>query len=480
VAAWAADPAGGNAVRAFLANNPAMGPYLVGKSYWEPGGVPPLESENDDYFKDIESGVRQAMPFGAWRTRESIRNNEYDRQLMIKHQYGDDPYEVASLTIGDPETYNELTQEFTQKHAMFMWEDQLRGSEYTNWKERNREDQFSIREEGIRKYNDMNQTISDTIQMLEVTPLLNGAERKETTDGLKAMKAGISDFIEEMRTEDTNYDFLSGWQQLRIRWFDEGYSPYLDALGEQYDKMDDAETEVEMDRIWAAVANVEETIGAREVIIDGHRFPPPATFKWNNKDPEVREASLLKSVTYKAAWLDAATTDRVLEMSPELEKYLPSTPKQRAVFDEYNQWYDEIEKRYAGNTGITYNDRKKQRDNLDEQLRGILLADGESDQLTWLDMWPVQKLNEAKQLPDRLQNSELIEQVNAIQRARAAEGYKSVGENDPGRRALTRTLRDRIAADPIFRAQLVEIGIQLYGEELPEAIIPKLFFNDSY
>ncbi|KKL63032.1 hypothetical protein LCGC14_2179200, partial [marine sediment metagenome] len=34
---WAADPAGGEAVRKLLGENPSMGPYLVGKTFWNPG-----------------------------------------------------------------------------------------------------------------------------------------------------------------------------------------------------------------------------------------------------------------------------------------------------------------------------------------------------------------------------------------------------------------------------------------------------------
>jgi hypothetical protein len=143
-------------------------------------------------------------------------------------------------------------------------------------------------------------------------------------------------------------------------------------------------------------------------------------------------------------------------------------------------WYDEIEKRHDGGLGITQKDRNRQRKDLDKQLREILLQSGETDQLTWMDMWPIQKLNEAGQLPDRLQDSQFIEYINGIQRRRAAEGYKSVGEDDDGRRATVRQLRAKLDSDPIFRAQLVELGIQLYGEELPESIIPKLFFNDSF
>ena len=478
---WAADPAGGMAVRKMLAENPTMGPYLVGKSYWGPGGVPPLDRSNEQYFSDLEAGLIRPMPHGAWRTREAIRNNEYERQIAVKMTYGENPYEVAALTLSDPQAYNEMSQPFTQKHHMFMWEDELRGSEYKTWKDRNRDDQFNIREEGIRKYNDVNMTISDTIQMLEITPLLNLAERAEATTTLKQMRAGINEFIEEMRVGDQNYDFLSGWQQLRMRWFEEGYMPYLDTLSIQYDLLEEADSSVEQDRIWAEIAYIEDKVGAVPVIIDGQEFPPPAVFKWNNKDEPVKEAKLLKAITYNAAWLDTATTERLVAQSPNLEKYLPTTPAQKQIWEEYTVWYDKIDERYDKGVGeISMKQRDKQRKNLNEQIRTLLGERGYTDQLTWMDFWPIQKLNESGQLPQSLQDSDWVQYVNGIQQVRSADGYKSVGDDDAGRRALTRLLMQEVRNNPVFREELVGLGIQLYGEELPEAIIPQLFFNDRF
>jgi hypothetical protein len=479
---WAADPAGGQAVRRFMDDNPSMLPYLIGKTFWGPGGTPPLERDQEEFFADMANGLVQPMPYGPWRTRESIRNNEYDRQLAVQAQYGQNPHEVAAMTISDPEAYNKMSQQYTQTHEMILWEDDLRGSEYKGWKERNRDNNFSIREEAIRKYNNMSQTLSDTIQMIEVTPLLNVAEQKEAANALKAMKAGLSGFIDEMRTGDQNYDFLSGWQQLRMRWFEEAYVPYLDALSPLYDELAESNTDAQQDVIWNKIAQVQDVVGDAEVMIDGYAFPPPNVFKWNNKDPEIREASLLQNVTYKAAWLDTATTDRLLDMEPTLEKYLPSTPKQRNVWNQYNTMYEKIDAEHKGGQegGISQKLRDKKRKDLEGQLRSILLESGETDQLLWMDFWPIQKLNEAKQLPPTLQNSEWIGYVNSIQRVRAANGYKSVGDDDDARRAMTRMLQERIASDPIFRAELIELGVKLYGEELPESIIPQLFFNDRY
>ena len=478
---WAQDPAGGVAVRTFLESHPEMGPYLVGKTYWGPGGVPPLDRNTEQYFEDLDNGIVKPMPHGAWRVREEIRNNEWERGIAVVEAYGTDPYETAAMTLSDPQGYNELTQPFTQKHHMFMWEDEVHGGEYLGWRGRNDEDQFSIREQGIKAYNDMNQTIWDVIQFTEVTPLMNDAERREQIAGLNKMNAGIREFTEEMRVGDNNYDFLAPWQILRMRWFEEVYSPYLDAKKPLYEALNNADSGSEQDRIWAQLAIVEDTIGQQPVFLDGHEFPPPAHFGYQNKDEAVRTADGVKQITYKAAWLDDAQIGRIVEQSPQLDKYLPTTPMQRQIFSEYNKWYDEIDARFDGGAGeITQKERNRQRKGLEEQLVSMLHQNGLSDQVTWLSMWPIQKLNEAGQLPLSLQDSDIVAQVNGIQQLRAADGYKSVGDDNAGRRALTRTLMQRVATDPQFRADLVELGIQLYGEELPEAIIPKLFFNDSF
>ena len=479
---WMSDPAGSSAINAFMKANPTMGPYLVGKTYWGIGGVPPLERDDDEaYFRDLREGLIKPMPHGAWRVRTEIKDNEYNRQIAIVEAYGNDPWSVAAMTLADPQAYNAISQPFTQRHHMYMWEDELRGGEYARYKNRNAEDQFSIREEAIGKFNDFSSTLSDTIAMLEVTPLLNVSERKETINTLKAMKAGISEFADEMKVGDQEYDFLAPWQQLRIRWFDEVYVPYLDMLGAEFDKFDDSNTSTQDDRIWAEIARLESGPGSATTYIDGQAFPPPNVFKWNNKEDEVKEADTLKSITYKAPWLDTRQIDRIVEVSPEMEKYLPTTPAQRGVWQEYNEWYDLIDERFANGTGdISANERDKQRGDLDKQLRVLLQEEGLTDQIVYLDMWDIQKLNLAGSLPSLFQDSTWIHMVNGMQQRRAADGFKSIGVDDQSRRALTRQLLAEVETNPQFRDELVELGIQLYGEDLPMTIIPKLFFNDKF
>jgi hypothetical protein len=477
----AVEDKGGSAYHMFLANNPDLRLYLNSKSFWGAGGAPPLENDIEQYHQDLQDGLIKPMPIGAWKVRDQIRTNEHDRHMAIREEYGPDPHVAAAMSLSDPLGYSELTQPFTQTHIMIMWEDEIREGEYLGWKDRNREDQFSIREESIRKYNDTAQTLSDTIQMLEITPLLNAGERQETIRSLKQMKVGLNEFIEEMRAADQNYDFLAPWQQLRMRWFEEGYVPFLEARTELFDKFEDANTAVEEDRIWAEIAELNDTMGAASVIIDGREFPSPKDFEWNNKDLEVRETDVMKSATYKIDWLDPVTIDRLLLESPELEKYLPSTPAQQEIWDDYNEWYATIDERWNEGQGeITLKERNKQRENLEGQLHQALLEGGYSDQVTWSNLWAIQKLNEAGMLPETLQDSGFVEMTNSIQQRRAAEGYASVGDDDAGRRALTREIMVELERNPQFRADLVGIGLQLYGEELPEAIIPILFFNDRF
>ena len=160
---------------------------------------------------------------------------------------------------------------------------------------------------------------------------------------------------------------------------------------------------------------------------------------------------------------------------------MPTTTVQGDVWQQYNEWYDVIEERYDGGiSDLKVNERNKQRKNLEGKLRTLLVESGYGDQVTWMDLWPLQKLNEAGSLPSLLQDSDFVGMVNGIQQRRAADGFKSVGDDDSGRRALTRLLMIDVRDNPLFREELVELGIQLYGELLPEAIIPILFFNDRF
>ena len=481
---WVADPAGSFATRTFIENHPELQPYLVGKTYWEPGGQPPLERSLDLYFQDTEAGLRTPVPPDVWMHMNAIRDAENDRSVAFKTTYGDDPYRAAAASIADPQGYKDLMEPYNTWRDRLEWEDELNGSPYDTWRNRNKSEEFNIIAEAISSYQTFENVLSDVIQIAEADPNMTLDELKELNASIGKMKAGINDIEQQFRETDADVGWMRPEARLRLQYFTEVYGPYLDELSTQYDALETAQTGEERSIIFNKIAQIKDRWADMDIRFDERpdvQFPSPSAFQLENKHPALRELSVTRSITYPAEFFDKATVDEAVTFYPPLAEYLPTTPAQREVWDWYSGGREYISQRYMNNTGdVDESQVRRAREQLDKEFQQRLADNGWYGMIEWQDLWDVQKLERAGALPESFKRYKLVEQVNAIQRARAAQGYKSVGSKDPGRRALTRTIWKLVEEDPVFAQDLAELGDRVYGEAVPDSFIDELFFNDSF
>lgn len=477
---WAEDETGGRSMRLFLESHPELAPYLEGKSYWGAGGQPPLERSLELYFEDVENGLRDPVSPDVFLHRSAVSANETERQIAFIEAFGDDPYAAAAASLADPQKYQEVMAEFNTKREMLAWEDELNGNAYAEWKQRNRADNFSIIEEALTKYNDYSSTISDLIQIVEANPLMTIDEVELISGELKGLRAGLSNIRNELELTDEEYSWMQPHMRLRMQYFDDFYGPYIDEAGKIYDEIAASSTSEQQDYLWNKLAQLKDVVGLVPPVIDGREFPAVTQFQYENKDPEIRNREQVQQLTYKPEWLDEAAVTHILAERPQLEQYLPSTPFQRSIYDEFNSELERLDRAYANGTGtMTFKQYNDVKEALQGQLEKTLFDNGYGAQVEWRYYWPVQRLSIAGELPVEIPQ-EFVDYASAIQRHRRSQGYVSVGEDDPGRRALTSAIFVRAESDPAFLDALTELGITLYGESLIDEIVPLLFFNDRF
>ena len=480
---WVIDPSGRSTARLFLENHPDMMPYLTGKTYWENNGVPPLETNITTYFQDIEDGLRKPVPVGVWLHRTAISAVETERDVAFIERYGRDPYQGVSSALFDPEGYIELNEKYNTKRDILDWEDDITGGEYEKYQKRGAVDNFDIIAEELRGYSQKVIALNDVIDLIEASPNMSPGQIKELSGQLKGLRQGLSEVMEEMDASNKDYDWMSPHRQLYFRYFDEVYGPYLDDMGTFYDELETANTSEARDLIWNKVASATDAWNSRIYNFEERpdvRLPSPPEYQWLNKAPMYKEHTIVQGIIGKIEWLDLAKGIRIIEAHPDLKPYIPNTPAQREAIDSTNNLYEELDVMYDnGNSELSFKNYMKVKKMIAKNMQTTFIENGWTNLALWNVMWPVQRLALAGIVPESFDKYELTGLVAMIQMEALSKDQKSVGEDHPARRALSRQIYAWIASDEQFRNDVLDLGFSLYDTRMLDKIIPIMFFNEN-
>jgi len=480
---WIVDPSGRSTARLFLENHPSLAPFLTGKTYWTENGQPPLETTLTTYFQDIEDNLRKPVPVDVWLHRQDISAVETERDVRFIERYGRDPYQAVANALNDPEGYVELQEEYNTKRDILDWEDEMNGSPYAQHQGRDAADNFDVIAEQLREYSEMTVALNDVIDLVEASPNMSPGQIKELASQLKGLRQGISDIREELETSQTDLDWMSPHRQLYFRYFDEVYGPYLDAMGEFYDELEAAFTSEARDLIWNKVAQATDQWNDRIYVFTERPdvvLPAPPEYQWQNKAPLYKEHTIAQGIIGRIEWLDLAKVERIIAVNPQLTKYLPSTPMQRAVIDDFNSIYEELDQEYDNGTGsMTHKAYSGVKKLIGEAMQMSFIENGWTNMALWNTLWPVQKLDIAGQIPESFKKYGIVDMVAMIQMQAVSEGHKSVGEDNPARSALTRQIGVWMETDPQFMQDVLDLGFTLYDTRMLDKLIPIMFFNEN-
>jgi len=480
---WIVDPSGRSTARLFLENHPDMAPFLTGKTFWENNGQPPLETTLTTYFQDIEDGLRKPVPVGVWLHRQDISAVETSRDVAFIQKYGMDPYQATANALFDPEGMVELQEEFNTKRDILDWEDDMNGGDYAAHKDRGTVDNFDVIAAQLQQYSETVVAVNDVIDLVEASPNMSPGQIKELAGQLKGLKQGIRDIVEELDSSEDDFSWMSPHRQLYMRYFDEVYVPFLDAIGGFYDELETAHTSEARDIIWGKVAAATDQWNEKVYMFSERpdvALPSPPEYQWENKAPMYKDHTIAQGIIGKIEWIDLAKAQRIIEANPQLVDYIPNTPAQRSLINNINDLYVDLDATYANGTGpITYKTYMGVKKVIAETMQTAFIENGWTQMAMWNVLWPVQRLDLAGQIPPSFERYGLVDMVAMIQAQALSEGHKSVGEDNPARNALNRQIVSWMDTDSQFKQDILDLGFRLYDTRMLDKLIPILFFNEN-
>ena len=411
VSEFIADESGDQAKDWFKKTYPEISVFTNARSFWTPGGKAPEIDSIDAYFEAVDAGLRAPIPPSILMTKMSLADITVAKHLELDRLFDPDnegPWQAAANIVNDWTTYKQVLDEASVAYAGIDWYDQeVNGGEYDEWKRRNAGDSLTLAEEVTRRYDRVAETL-DYLEEFSPSPDMSDKDRRAYVNALKNAARGFRDFIGDWNKEIEG-TYLDSPREQALNWyFDTVQAPYYEKLAELYDSVDAAIDSEDQSRIYEEIRQFTSKEFQRKYYsVGGVEFPNALEFSWNKKPAQEQADRTLRWMANKPEWLGLEATTRLVQQSPGLAKYLPSTPQDFKIYEEYNatltQLADDREPDANGNRLLTDSQYTKAKKRLDEQFRQAMIAENRLAELAYLDMYPIERLSLAGILPPELE-----------------------------------------------------------------------------
>lgn len=487
VAAWLNDPTGDRARATFRENNPQLMAYLTPKTFYKED-VPDIRSY-EEYQRQIKEGEREPSPLhiSLWRYRSSTIQADFYNKYISK--FGNDPNEAAANALQNRQVWQELNDERDVEYqALEMWDD-MHGSVYDNWR---RENYGDVEEWAQDQINDKLNKVRDNLGIL--FELEDDLDVELGLDGIANLNSSIRGAIAEISnairdynelTEDTNN--RNPYEQAINRYFDEVYIPYSERISELYDQLPEVGDSEKQALIYEKIKFVKNEYADSDVYLNGDTttpFPNPLEYSWRGKNDEEQQVKLQQWVTRPIEWMDLDQARRVVERSPAMAAYVPTTKGDFDIYRTFTLDKIRIDEAFEANE-ITTTQKRKAMDRLEENLKRDLITQGRKGEVEIMDMTPYEKLELAGMLPRglaelRVGNGILSDAVRYYNQT-LNEMDESAGTIN-GRKIvepLYNVVEQAFHQDPNMKTTLRELGINLNDDDTMDNFLPWLFFGHS-
>jgi hypothetical protein len=479
VGVWLDDPTGDDSRAWVRENHPEIFAYLQPKTFWGEAGVPPEISSYEDYLDQIRSGERKPVPLDVAVQRHLHAGIESDYWIDFVNNFGNDPEEAVSRALDNYHIYSELQDErYGAKDALFVSDD-LHGADYLDWLESRSsdDDTYASTEEALDRVRDNYDALQDILDF-EADSTMTAAEVREHRKIIKTTLARFSEVIDEL--EGPKDPSENAWK-----------NPYELAMNEYWTTIY-AEYEKSTDSIWDAIGESKDTeeksllfenlkmavndwAGTRHTMFgrEDITYPSPLDVKWQRKTDDEKRAFVLKQSTKPLEWLNLDDVERIMSFAPaDAASFFPKDRQQMEIYTRWTVAKNEIEEMSEKGL-ITESERRKMQDEAEASVHSYLMESGREDELTYMNLWPIEKLHVLNLLPEEL--SAYMPQVRFIKETLAAEGRgprSKVG--DQLLIPLYTEMQNRAYAEPAFGTMLEDLGLTLFDEGSYDGIPPKL------
>ena len=479
------DPSGDQAKAWLKEHYPGIAMFTNPKTFWAAGGKPPELTSMEDYVAQVNAGRREPIPPNVLMQKAIRADIGTEREIALRRQFGDDPWTAAQNIVNDWPAYKTILEDASVGYAgMDFWDEVHDGSAYKRWKERNRADTLTLAEETTKRFRD----IVDSVDLLEAfapSPDMSNKERQDYTSQLRTVAHSFRDFIGAWSDEVAG-TFMDSPREQALNWyFDTVQAPYYDGLATLYAKIDETDDPEERSRIYEEIRLYQTDEFTKTYTSEnGVQFPNALEFSWSKKSDVQRQQTLVHWVGMKPEWLGLNATTRLVEQSPTLRQYLPSTAADFQIYREFNLRLADLSdlKEPDPKTGIAqislsdYSDRKKA---LEENLRAYLIDNGRSGEALYKELWPLERLQLAGMLPVSMQPyaeyaTGVREQLQTLGKSARTKYGRAVIL-----RVYTMIMQD-MAANPQLRQDWSQLSDLMFGSNSIEAAFPALFYGGIY
>ena len=477
-ARWIQDETGDASKRFLKDKYPALLPFLVGKTFWGPGGEPPEVKAYDEYVAEMRAGRRLPVPPDIQMQRVARQSLALEREAAITDAYPGDPTMSALQIFKYPQEYQQINDTFkTALWGLDYYDDLHNENGYLRWRQRNRDDAPTLQSELHLRY----QNIVESVDVLEaIAPELDmtSAELKEMSQQMGRVARALKDNISAWREETTNQNYSNPREQVVTQYYETVVTPFFDALEEKYNAIAEAKDSEDRSRAFEDLRLFTTDEYVLRPSINGVEFPNVLEWSWNKKDDEARNLEYYKLLRYDPSWLNLADASRLVEKAPALAPYLPHRQQDFTIYRQYNlevQALQDMKEPTPDNlfpmSDTEYNKRKSLLD--DALVLGLQMA-GREGEAEFVDKTPAQRLQIAGMLPEAM--VPFVKQISSVKAWAEANEVATYGQDaDVLYGAVYLNFLQSMESDPYLRSEFERLGEEMYDEFDYDVLFYKLF-----
>jgi hypothetical protein len=482
VQAWMSDPSGDRAKVWILENNPAMLPFIQGKTYWGPGGPPPEAEGFDQWVEDLENTDRKAFKPEVWQYRYMATAAAVDREVDIINAYGTDPDVAVVEILRSYEAYRGVVEPHNQKIAALDFiDEQVFNGEYAAWQTREGLDSLSQYKLVKDKLSNTRQEVENLIDLLEYSELSPDEERKIRGYLNSAIREVESAVLDLRGQSADNSAYMNPLEQNLASYFLEVATPYWDGRNQIFNELDGVTNSIDRSMIFDMVRMYDNNHFSSRHEIAGVlsdkrvQVPNEMVRAWNGKPQEERQERILRLVGKKPEWLNLFETNILAQEDKNMFLSLPTTQKQVEIYDQATIQKQGI-KLYAleNPEDMSGSERDKLIGEVDDSLEAWLLDNGRGQEVTYRQALPIERLQMAGLLPRSMESmmpfvNQVLEQLKAADKSPTSEAGRVAFL------ALVEWLEDRYyVLHPQAEKDLDMLGLVIYDEAIRSATYQRL------
>ena len=479
VGLWLEDPTGDSMKNKFREEVPHLLPYLVPKSFWKEGGVPPQLSGFAEYQYALIRGDIQAAPLGVTVGRLQSQNIQTEFYNSIQARLGGDtPEETAANAFQNWEIYQEIIERKNEQYAALFMEDDFGGGEYREWLDSREDTSFAL-EQYLERDREVRANLTTLLTFeAELDEVYDLQEIQELRPVIRGALSKLSDAIEDwdIAAED-NDQFLNPFEKAINRYWKEVYEPYSERIGALYDSIEEHHDSEERSLIYEQIKLVRNEYVGTNTVFPGESgvYPSPLEIQWDRKTPEEQHNWLQKRITNPAEWLDLDAAGRIVDQAAHLAPFIPTSDHQMIAYRQWTLMKVQIDEAYEQER-ITSGERTKLKRQAEIELRNILTSEGRGKEILWMDMLPIERLDAAGMLPRSL--GIYLPEVRWYKEALAASDKSAATQHG---QELLDPLYQKVRRDALTNVQLRndldDIGTRLYDNTNDDVLLPMFFFG---